>query len=207
MLLNLEARLSRDVKTSGRWSNAKIFIFNVGLEQTRVWCNLEVFCANLKTANSNPILRFHQLLYSFCTNLFRTSNPNKRGGWVNWWSVEPFDAIVQTPGSRTGAVLSCRYFAHNSWLTAWKLLVSNTSELKCVQSQMRQGEVSLLLVRAWVEADPIFPMRPCQLYPLPLLPPSLPPSSSPSSPSSCSTWHLWTPLHWLIMLRNILSSL
>lgn len=72
---------------------------------------------------------------------------------------------------------------------------------------MRRSEVSLLLVRAWVEADPIFPMRPCQFYPLPLLPASLPPSSSPFSPSSCSTWHLWTPLHSLIMRRKILSSL
>lgn len=76
---------------------------------------------------------------------------------------------------------------------------------ECVQSQMRRGEVSSLLVRAWVEADPIFPMRPCQFRPPPLLL-LLPPisSSSSSSPSSCSTWHLWTPLHLLIMLRKIL---
>lgn len=42
------------------------FTFNVALGQTRVGCILEVVCANLKVANSNPVLHFCQLLRSLC---------------------------------------------------------------------------------------------------------------------------------------------
>lgn len=186
------------------------FTFNVALGQTRAGCILEVVCANLKAANSTPVLRFRQLLRSLCLPRRLVQKFESKQTWrVSKLMVS---GALWCHGAKhqqavPGAVLSWRYFAHNSWLTTWKLPVSNTSESKCVQSQMRRGEVSSLLVRAWVEADPVFPMRPCQFYPLPLLPPFLPPSSSPSSPSSCSTWHLWTPLHSLIMLRKILSSL
>lgn len=127
--------------------------------------------------------------------------------WMsNWWSVK--NSLMQWHKHKaTGLVL---YFPADILLiTADSRLENCWSWMplsECVQSQMRRGEVSSLLVRAWVEADPIFPMRPCQFYPPPLLLllPSPTSSSSSSSPSSCSTWHLWTPLHSLIMLRKTL---
>lgn len=57
------------------------------------------------------------ILFAFCADLFRNLNPNKGDGWVYWWSVEHFETVIY-----------CRYFAHNSWLTAPNLPVSNTSE-------------------------------------------------------------------------------
>lgn len=66
LLLNWEVRLLREFEVSWRRSKMRVFAFNARLGETRVWCNLEVLCANLKMANSNPILRLHQLLYSFC---------------------------------------------------------------------------------------------------------------------------------------------
>lgn len=48
--------------------------------------------------------------FAFRADLFRNSNPDKLGGWVNWWSVEPFDATAQTPASGTGGCAFLKIF-------------------------------------------------------------------------------------------------
>lgn len=94
-----------------------------------------------------------------------------------------------------GPLLFCRRFAHNSWLTARKLPVSNASELSV--SSRRCAGVKFphcLLELEWKQIQ-FFPwgLANSWLSALPLLPAASLPSSP--SPSSCSTWHLWTPLH------------
>ncbi len=102
-------------------------------------------------------------------DLFAYWNQKKCGGWENWWSVK-LSLMLWQKHTATGLVLC--FPADILLITADSRLENCRSWMplsECVQSQMRRGEVSSLLVRAWVEADPIFPMRLCQFYPPPLL--------------------------------------
>lgn len=142
----------------------------------------ELICCDKKKKNETIFSVFH-----VCLDL----------SWS--WPMQSHVPFIQT------TILKWLYLRNCAFLEAFLLQLTHGSKIglwkslsECVRSQMHRGKVSSLLVRAWVEADPIFPMRPCQLY-------NPCPSSSSSSPcpSSCSTWHLWTPLHSLIMLRKL----
>lgn len=115
------------------------------------------------------------ILFAFCVDLFTMSNQNKCSGCVNWWSVKR--SLMQRHKHKATGLVLC-FPADILLITADSQLQNCWSwmpQSECVQSQMRRGKVSSLLVRAWVEADPNFPMRPCQFYS------TLRPSSSPFS--------------------------
>lgn len=112
--------------------------------------------------------------FAFCENLSRKSNQDKRGRRVNWWSVEPFDAV-----SQTRAMLSSCYFAHNSWLTAWKLPA--WMPLSCSVFSHRCAEAKFprcLLQLEWKQIQ-FFPWGLANSI---LCPSSLSPSPPPPSP-------------------------
>lgn len=95
----------------------RVFTFKSRLGQTGVWCSLEVLCANLKMANSNPILRFHRLLYCFC---FLRRLVQKFESKQRWWMSK--------------LMVSRR--ALRLWFTADILLIIADSRLQICQSRI-----------------------------------------------------------------------
>lgn len=95
----------------------RVFTLRSRLGQTGVWCSLEVLCANLKVANSNPILRFHRLLYSFCClrRLVQKFESKQR-----WWMSK---LVVSRSALRL-------------WFTADILLIIADSRLQICQSRI-----------------------------------------------------------------------